>query len=145
MKRVAFFIVFSFFTISIFMSCGSKRLVINKNVQKNDKNSPRIVSITPQGNTSEVPVSKNEIIIEFSEPLDETSIRDRAVIVSSGGRKIYGSIRYSHDNNSIIFTSNTEWEYSTVYKITISKQITDISGNELKSNYHSMFITENYS
>jgi Sec-independent protein translocase protein TatA len=98
-----------------------------------DITSPIILSHTPSGN--DVSIYTN-IIIEFNEPMNETSVEKAFVIIPF----INGS--YDRMGNTFTFTPESKIKYETQYYVIIGLEAKDVSGNALSFPYEFNFTTE---
>ncbi|MBI5207493.1 MAG: Ig-like domain-containing protein [Candidatus Firestonebacteria bacterium] len=94
----------------------------------NDYTPPKITNITPMNNAEDVPIN-TKITVTFSEPIDATTI-NQATLYSED---INGTVTYN--GTVATFTPSEDLSYNRIYKIIINKNIKDIAGNKLESDY----------
>jgi len=100
-----------------------------KNAPVADTEAPSIIALSLQDHTDAVPVS-SQYTLEFDEALSSSSITTNSVLVTdASGSQIPLSVSYS--NNKIIVSPSQSLEYSTDYKLHLTKAITDVAGNNL--------------
>jgi hypothetical protein len=98
-----------------------------------DNLSPTIIGFSPSGNNIQV---NTKITITFDEPMNST-ITENAVILVPG---INGSFEWN--DNTLIFTPETDLKFSTKYFITVGIGLEDITGNSLELPFQFNFTTE---
>jgi len=104
----------------------------------NDITPPSITSAFPINNALNVNVNA-PIGVIFSEPIDASTILPINFIVSEGSTIVTGSLR--HVGKMAIFTPDNPLKYSTSYNVIITKDVTDLAGNSLSSDYTWSFMT----
>jgi hypothetical protein len=98
---------------------------------------PWIISATPTDGAVGVGVTTETIVIEFSEPMNKSSVE--------GAFSMYPAKYiqdYSWDGNALIITFSSELEYGIIYTMTVGTDAKDISGNALEAPYTWSFTTE---
>ncbi|MBN1541360.1 Ig-like domain-containing protein, partial [candidate division KSB1 bacterium] len=76
----------------------------------------------------------NNIILEVSEALNPSTINNSNIRLKKDGVEIYGTVSWNSGNNEIIFNPNNDLYFSSDYTVTVSPNVTDISGNSLDGN-----------
>ncbi len=111
----------------------------------NDTTPPVITSTTPLIDATGVPVT-NMITAIFSEKMAASSINNSTVTLSlnNGATPVSGSVVYEANAQSFrfILPLNNLLSYSTNYTATVSKDVEDMAGNNLGSDYSWTFTTE---
>ncbi|MBI5207049.1 MAG: Ig-like domain-containing protein, partial [Candidatus Firestonebacteria bacterium] len=106
-----------------------------------DNDPPQIILINPKNNSIEIPVNTS-ISVTFSEPIDISTITTSTFIIAGAGlapAQISGIVAYS--GNTAVFIPDYDFSPITNYTVTLSKDIKDIAGNNLKSDYVWTFAT----
>jgi len=101
---------------------------------------PKIVNTMPSNNQSDVAINTN-IKIQFDRNIDKTTVNSKNIIVQEGVNIIQGKIEYNENEFSIIFTPMNDLKKGTTYSVTIKKDIKDLNGNSLESDYKFSFTT----
>jgi hypothetical protein len=105
-----------------------------------DRAAPTIVSTSPSGGATRVPLSA-PIAVTFSEEMNAASLSAySSFTVASGGYPIAGSVTY--DNKTATFLPYTSLDRNAVYTATVTTAATDISGNHLAADYSWSFTTD---
>ncbi|MFW5862378.1 MAG: Ig-like domain-containing protein [Spirochaetota bacterium] len=104
-----------------------------------DTEPPEVSSVYPYDNSSEVS-TESSISITFNEPVDPNSISAQTIRMQDGDTTITGSL--SVDSDTVTFTPSTMLQNNTMYAVTASTGIRDLSGNHLANNYTWYFTTE---
>jgi hypothetical protein len=107
-----------------------------------DNTGPAVVDISPMTGASGVPLNTN-VMIKLSEPVAGTTVNNQTLIVSAGGVQLAGDITIEQGATVIRYKpANLElFAANTVYDITLTTGVTDLSGNPLQGQYTSFFTT----
>lgn len=100
---------------------------------------PPTVSSTSPANGAIGVVVNAAISVTFSEPINPATITGAAFSVKAGTVDVPGTISCS--GTTATFTPTGKLAYSTVYNVTITTGVKDLSGNALANNYGSGFTT----
>jgi alpha-tubulin suppressor-like RCC1 family protein/photosystem II stability/assembly factor-like uncharacterized protein len=99
-----------------------------------DTTPPTVTGESPVGTS--VPVN-TPITVTFSEPMNQLSAQGAFIVAPSIGGT------FSWSGNTMIYTPSSNYEYSTLYTVTIANSAKDLAGNSLASPYSWEFTTEN--
>lgn len=88
-----------------------------------DTTAPQFVSITPAHNATEVDVALTNIVMEFSEPVDKSSVPT----ITYGDTTLPGT--FSVDGSQITFIPAITLSGSTQYSVNLDYTILDLAGN----------------
>ncbi|MDI6861177.1 MAG: stalk domain-containing protein [Caldisericia bacterium] len=92
-------------------------------------------------NLSTVPIN-TEIFVKFSNNLIESTLNQNTFYVKKGDRLVSGKIVYEKESYIVRFIPDTLLEEGASYKVFVSKNITDLNGNNLLSDFTFEFQTE---
>ncbi|MEW5760898.1 MAG: right-handed parallel beta-helix repeat-containing protein, partial [Candidatus Thermoplasmatota archaeon] len=101
-----------------------------------EKDPPYVISTEPSDNSIDVPLELN-ITINFSEPVNKLTIIGNISISQKVPIKNY---RWSNQNKTVAL--EVELASYTKYTVTISKNVTDLLGNNMASDYQFSFRTK---
>jgi hypothetical protein len=107
-----------------------------------DTTPPTVVSATPANNQFDVPVNAS-VSIEFSEPMNIATI-DSASVTMTDANDIVVNGTFSHGNNRVTFTPDSNLEYSTAYTLVVhggNSGVKDVENNALIDDYRIVFTT----
>ena len=151
MKKI---IYLSILALLIGFSCKRKELPLTPGTLGNEvtkeKTLPTVVSVyTLDGDLviedydTNIADIQDEIIIQFSEPMDENSVLSAVSITVVGGKGTTvpsGTWIYEKESNRLRYTlsANAGYADSTKYEITISSSAQDLSGNPLDGNNNNL-------
>ena len=100
---------------------------------------PRVLGVFPPDGWEEVPTDV-EIRIQFSEPVEPTSIHRGSVSLISGSDMAEGRFEVSADG-LVVFTPLQPLISGVVYRLVITAWVTDLYGNPLESWVETTFKT----
>lgn len=100
------------------------------------RNKPTILKANPQ-DKDKVQID-SKITVEFSEPVDEESVR-RNFIVEEDGTPISGKINVK--GMTAIFTPSNQLRKGRTYKVVLNKEIKDLANNEMAQAREWVFFT----
>jgi len=104
-----------------------------------DKTAPTVISSDPANNATGV--EHNKIITaSFSMPIDPLSIDNTSFILRQGSTPVVGSVLLS--NATASFTPSTALTPNTVYTMTITNGVKNLTGVSLANNYVASFTTK---
>ncbi len=98
---------------------------------KPDVTAPAVNSFSPDGNGSINPPVNTAITVAFSEAIDKNTITTDTFKLMNGTAAVTGSITYNELTFTAVFTPSAALAYSTLYTITLTSGIRDLSGNSL--------------
>ncbi|MCG8401860.1 MAG: Ig-like domain-containing protein [Firmicutes bacterium] len=99
---------------------------------------PEVDDHYPERNDKNVPV--NVIIrVEFSDDMDEESVKDGFTLRDEDGDEVGGDVTYDGDSRQAYFEPDRPLQYDTRYRVKLSSSIEDQDGDEL--DYHSFYFT----
>ncbi|MBM4053462.1 MAG: hypothetical protein FJ264_02070 [Planctomycetes bacterium] len=101
-----------------------------------DTTAPVIISTRPANEATEVSPVITEITATFSEAMDAATV-GKSTFTLSGG--ITGTVKYN--NTTAAFAPYGKLDHSTQYTATITKDVKDLAGNVMASNYSWSFTT----
>jgi hypothetical protein len=133
MSGVVLWIVF-ISVMNLFFSCSKD----DPGSSVTDTVAPKISSVDPASNSTEVPVS-TVIKITFSELMDASTITQSAIVLKQNSTDISGTVTYS--DKVAIFTPSSNLSAATEYTATVTIDVTDTAGNALASNHSWTFTT----
>ena len=103
-----------------------------------DKILPTITLLDPLNNA--VAVSTTKLInITFSEPMDPATIRASTIILKQGSVFVSGTVTYT--GNIASFDPSVDLNPATIYSVTVTSGVKDMSGNALAANTTFSFTT----
>jgi photosystem II stability/assembly factor-like uncharacterized protein len=134
-------------TITVTDSVSNASSTLNVNTFVVDTTAPTVSSVYPTDNQSGISITTENIVVTFSETMDNTS-----VTTNTDNTTCYGTFALSSDNfsscvqmSSSPSSSNSDktftvdpsenLSYSTTYKIRVTTGVKDIVGNTLSSQY----------
>ncbi len=85
------------------------------------------ITLSPASNASKIPVSLNQITVNFNKEFDSTTINTNTFIVSNG---ITGVITTSNNNKQATFTPNNTLASNMTYTVTLTG-INDANGTSI--------------
>lgn len=94
---------------------------------------PEISEYSPLGNDILV---NTTITVTFNEPMNESQVLNAIILIPG----INGS--YVWDQNTLIFTPDSDLNYATEYIVTVGLELTDLAGNSLTLPFQFNFTTE---
>lgn len=100
---------------------------------------PQVLSVTPCDGASNVSVGEH-ISIQFSEPVQQSTLSEGITVSDSYGNDVDGTIEYNPDTYVATFIPH-HLEYCTPYTVSAGEAINDISGIPLQPGYSSTFTT----
>lgn len=102
-----------------------------------DVTPPEILYTSPEDGSVDIPV-QTDIVIVFSEPMNETSVE--AAISISGGVNV-SSYQWFSGNSSVRLLLPM-LSYTNTYSVTVASTATDLAGNPMTSSFTMSFTTE---
>ncbi len=99
---------------------------------------PSVTLTDPASDTSGIQISSS-IQVTFDEALKPSTANTGTVLMQTGGTSINYSI--SCVGNQIVLTPDQTLEYETIYTVTLTTGIEDLSGNPMTSDYVFSFTT----
>ncbi len=125
------YILFYLLILSIlFIQCSD-----NPTEPPKDTTPPTIISTSPINNATNIPIT-DSVIIVFSEKILSSTVNNTSIAVSANTPTI------SLIDSIAILKFTTQLNFSTIYTVSISTDITDLSGNKLQTEYNFSFTTE---
>ncbi len=110
-------------------------------IQTPDTTAPRIISCLPLKGEKAIDI-KTAIQIIFSEKLSENTINGKTFqLYDHNGNEISAAVTYDRVMKRVMITPRRDLEHGTIYKIVVSKLVTDVSNNYMKATYISDFMT----
>jgi uncharacterized protein (TIGR03437 family) len=103
-----------------------------------DTTPPRVISTVPANGAIPVNVSAN-LTATFSEPMNPLTINAASFTVFQGATAVPGAVTYT--GSTATFTPAGKLESNTLYKATITGQVTDLAGNPLQGHWSWSFTT----
>lgn len=99
---------------------------------------PSVVGVVPEADADDVEPSA-QVVIEFSEPLDESSITEDSVYVLDGDIKVPGTLAYA--NGHVIFSPSSPLALLARYTVHVTRDVRDTTDQALTSEFSSSFVT----
>lgn len=110
-------------------------------VQAPDVTPPRVLSCLPVKGERDIDV-KTAIQIIFSEKLAEGTVSGKTFqLYDSNGAEVSAAVTYDQIMKRVTITPRRDLEYGMVFKIVVSKQVSDLAGNYMRETYVSDFAT----
>ena len=106
-----------------------------------DATPPSITSSSPSIDATGVPVTSAVTAI-FSENMAASSINTTTFTLKQDATPVSGSVDYDTGTLRAIFIPSSNFSYSTTYTATLTKDLEDMAGNNLESDYSWTFTTE---
>ena len=106
-----------------------------------DATPPSITSSSPSIDATGVPVTSAVTAI-FSENMAASSINTTTFTLKQDATPVSGSVDYDTGTLRAIFIPSSNLSYSTTYTATLTKDLEDMAGNNLESDYSWTFTTE---
>ncbi|MFT6986287.1 MAG: hypothetical protein ACJAT7_002119 [Psychromonas sp.] len=105
-----------------------------------DITAPTVVSTNPLDTATDFPLNRN-LIVEFSEALDPSTINSSSFIITDGVTQVDGDLVY--EGTSVSFNPTDDLAANTEYTATLTTEITDLAiiANPLASDYVWRFTT----
>ncbi|HOO72836.1 MAG TPA: Ig-like domain-containing protein [Spirochaetota bacterium] len=104
-----------------------------------DGQNPTISSVNT-GDGTDFPVD-GSISVQFSEPMNESSINDSTFTVSTGSTYIEGEVVYDSSTHTATFYPSSDLACGTTYTVTLTDDIEDLSGRTIDGVYSWTFTT----
>jgi YVTN family beta-propeller protein len=96
-----------------------------------DTTHPKVVATSPVDRAVGVPVS-SAITITFNEPMSPRSFNTNTFkLTDANNNPITGTVSLSDDGLTATFTPTAALQFSTNYRATVEKSVTDMAGNDL--------------
>lgn len=112
-----------------------------------DTTAPTVVGTFPANNdgitagTTAVDVAIPAIEIGFSEGMNSSTINSQNITLKNGTVNLSGTVSYDTMTNNAKYSPTSALSANSVYTLTISTSVTDLSGNALAANYIVSFKT----
>ena len=100
---------------------------------------PEVITTNPTNGESDVTIN-SDIIAQFSESMDPSTIDKNSFTVTQDGKAVSGKVSYSE--TTATFDPSSELAYGSTVTARISTQATDLAGNNLSGEYTWSFTTE---
>ena len=84
-------------------------------------------------------INDSNITMIFNEALDPTTVTLANITLTKDGIPVSGTLSYS--GNEITFNPNSDMDASTIYTMTITTRVKDLSGNSMATDYTLSFTT----
>jgi hypothetical protein len=111
---------------------------IDESTQSADDIAPNVNSAIPANNATNVALGGN-LAVTFSEAMNPQSINSATVVLLLGSSPVDGSVGY--DGVTATFRPTAPLASDAVYTARVTTGVTDVSGNNLASNYEWHFTT----
>ena len=99
---------------------------------------PTVTLTSPAKNSTGASV-KPQVVITFSEPMDQTTLNASNLILKQGENVVEGLV--SNTSKTVTFIPSVDLTYSTTYTVTILTGVKDLEGNALVKDYSFKFTT----
>ncbi len=110
-------------------------------LQAPDTTPPRILSCLPLKGERGIDV-KSIVQVIFSEKIAESAVNGKSFqLYDSNGSEINAAVTYDQVMKRVTITPRRDLEFGMIYKIVVSKLVTDLAGNYMKATYISDFAT----
>ena len=114
-------------------SCSDKEQPVSPPASFN----PEVVSVTPAPNAL-IGISNDTIMIEFSKPLDASTVNDSTITISPA---LEADFQYDSVRQTILIIPAEEMEYGRQYTVTVGLGVLDLKGLSLRKEYWWSFRT----
>ncbi|HOD41734.1 MAG TPA: Ig-like domain-containing protein, partial [Candidatus Wallbacteria bacterium] len=110
-------------------------------VQAPDTTAPRVISCLPVKGEQGIDV-KTAVQVIFSEKLAEGAVSSKTFqLYDSNGGEVSSAVTYDQIMKRVTITPRRDLEFAMVYKVVVSKLVSDLAGNYMKATYISDFKT----
>lgn len=104
-----------------------------------DNTPPSVLSNTPADNATGVPLN-TPIQVTFDEELDTDKVNSTSVILKDEeGNTVSGTVSFAA--NAVVFSPSQNLTNLVKYTMTVKKEVTDIAGNAMSTDYQYVFTT----
>lgn len=101
-----------------------------------DDESLMIISVSPLEDSQNNQLDCS-VCINFTEPLDPSTVNGNTFqIKDESDKKVDGNIIFEDNNSTIKFIPEINLSYSSKYRVILTDEIADLSGNEISSKYY---------
>lgn len=107
---------------------------------KTDTTPPTVVDVSPADSSTGVSINVVPHI-DFSEPLEQTTVDATSVKLSTATTTVAASLSLANGGTRVIITPDAPLDYSTQYTITVATSTTDLAANNLAAPFTSTFTT----
>jgi len=114
-------------------SCSDKEQPLEPPVEEN----PAVTSVSPIDG-SVIGITGDTIRIEFSKPLDGSTVSDSTIMISPA---LAAEYRYDSLTRTVTLVPTAELEYGTLYTVTVTLEVLDSSGLSLSDEFTWSFRT----
>lgn len=149
-KKRLMITVAALFLGSVLYGCGDVKAPANPSgeIPTPEAEDPYIVNVSPANGATGLPRDIN-VVIEFSEPMDEFTFRENIEILkikdNLGRTSLFNvAFEYRIEDNYVIFSpanSASPLENNTTYRARIKEGVTDLAGNPITNIYEWSFTT----
>jgi len=124
--------------------CGGTTLTWGVTVDDSlDVTPPTVVSTTPSGGASQVPVDTSPIEIAFSDSMTTATITTANITLTGAtSGAVAGTVFYDSAALKAFFFPAAYLSNAELYTLVVSTGVTDDAGNALAENYTAIFLTE---
>lgn len=92
---------------------------------------PRIVYMEPADNLTTGVSVKTPVLVDFSEPINPSTVNSATFMLLSGATPVTGSYEFLNGNSSMVFRPYADLEYGQEYEIVLTGGIMDVSPSPL--------------
>ena len=107
-----------------------------------DLTPPSIIAVDPINGATGVDVTSARVRVTFDEPILLDTLTPSAFSLTARGQRVAGQLAPSNDRTGLVFTPASPLEYSTTFTLTVTREITDLAGNQLANVFSSIFTTQ---
>ena len=104
-----------------------------------DTTAPFVTLVSPYNSTVGVPIYR-QIRVAFSEPMDNSTVNDKTVILQQGTTLIAGKV-VSPTDTTVNFTGTSNLAADTLYTARVTTGVKDVAGNAMQKDYVWIFKT----
>lgn len=110
-------------------------------LQAPDTTPPRVISCLPMKGERDIDI-KTAIQVIFTEKLAEGTVSGKTFqLYDSNGAEVSAAVTYDQIMKRVTITPRRDLEYGMIFKIVVSKQVSDLAGNYMNATYISDFGT----
>ncbi|MBI1821811.1 MAG: Ig-like domain-containing protein, partial [Nitrospirae bacterium] len=107
-----------------------------------DTTGPSVIRVSPVNGATNMPLNTN-VVVQFNQPVAQTSINAQSVVLSKGGIPIDTGMSLEQGGTvlRIVSANLVSLTANTFFQLTVTPGVTDLAGNPLTSQFTSAFTT----
>lgn len=137
-------LAFIVFCLAMLVACGEDKdspAPDDDQDEQADETSPRVISISPTDNSTDVSISTN-ISVTFSEEIDLETVNDNSLRLNTPAFSNNIEASVSISGNIMTIDPTEDLEADSEYTLTLTTSLEDAAGNGLNATFTSSFVTE---